>query len=72
MTFSKTGVKIGGEYRCRVKQDENLIVKDNVIEQISFVHPDFSEHKCELLEGAKLPGREVDNFEIIKINRKFF
>jgi len=72
MTFSKTGVKIGGEFRCRVKTDENFIVKNNKVEQISFVHPEFVEHKCHLLPGAKLPAREVDNFEIININRKFF
>jgi hypothetical protein len=55
-----------------VKKDEQMIVKDNKIAQISFVHPDFSKHDCSMLPGAKVPSREVDNFEIIKINRKFF
>lgn len=46
MTLSKSGTAIGSDYNLRVKVDENLVVKSNKIEQISFVHPEFLHHKC--------------------------
>ena len=37
-----------------------------------FKHPDYACHKAQLLEGASLREREVDDFEIFNVERKLF
>ena len=37
-----------------------------------FFHPEYDKHLCRLLQGAVLPKREVEDFEILHIDRKFF
>lgn len=37
-----------------------------------FLHPEYAKHDCSLLKGAILPPREVEDFEIHHIERRFF
>jgi 5'-3' exonuclease len=37
-----------------------------------FKHPDYACHKAQLLEGASLREREVDDFEIFNVERTLF
>ena len=36
------------------------------------MHPEYKEHKTVLLEGVLLPNREVEEFEIYNVDRRFF
>ena len=47
-------------------------VQSNRVAQVGFVHPQFDEHKTVLLEGVRLPSREVEEFEIYNVDRRFF
>lgn len=40
--------------------------------QISYEHPKYERHLTKLLDGAKLKNREVEDFEIYHVNRRFF
>lgn len=46
--------------------------KPNVIGSLSFLHPEYSEHKTQLLSQAVLPRREVEDYEIHHVDRRYF
>jgi len=49
-----------------------ILVEKNRVVMHSFVHPEYKRHSCQLLKGAILPAREVEDFEIYHVDRKFF
>jgi hypothetical protein len=52
--------------------DEILKVKKNKVFTVSFEHPDGTVHDTNLLKGSVLPHPEIESFEILHVNRKFF
>ena len=52
--------------------DTESEVQSNRVAQVGFVHPQYDEHKTVLLEGVRLPSREVEEFEIYNVDRRFF
>lgn len=38
----------------------------------AFEHPNYETHDCKLLRGALLPRREVEEFEIYHVERRYF
>jgi hypothetical protein len=47
-------------------------VKKNIVIQVAFEHPKYEKHLSKILPGAILPIREVEDFEIYNVDRKFF
>ena len=52
--------------------DEESEIKDNKVAQVGFIHPIYDEHKTVLLDGVRLPNREVEEYEIYNVDRRFF
>ena len=48
------------------------MVKSNKVVQTSYYHPKYKTHECVILKGALLPKREVEDFEIYNVERRFF
>jgi hypothetical protein len=44
----------------------------NSVGSLSFIHPEYKEHKTQLLDQAVLPKREVEDFEIYDVDRRYF
>jgi hypothetical protein len=49
-----------------------VAVKKNTVVQAAFEHPKYETHLSKILPGAILPMREVEDFEIYNVDRKFF
>lgn len=40
--------------------------------QLTYEHPSYKQHLTKLLDGLKLEDKEVEEFEIYNLNRRFF
>jgi len=38
----------------------------------AYEHPHYDRHRTQIMEGAILPHREVEEFEIYQVERRFF
>lgn len=47
-------------------------MKSNQVITVRFEQADYSKHLCHLLKEAKLPPREIEDFEIYHIDRRLF
>ena len=52
--------------------DAVVVVESNSIVMTNYEHPNYERHICKILRGAILPRREVEDFEIYHIERRFF
>ena len=44
----------------------------NTVGAVSYLHPTYKEHKTQLLNKALLPKREVEDYEIHHVDRRYF
>jgi len=66
-------VPLGSEFVMDFTEEEQVLkVRKNQVITKSFEHPDGTIHDVNLLEGSVLPQPEIEHFEILHINRKFF
>ena len=49
-----------------------VVTQKNSVAQVGFEHPEYLEHKTKLLANVRLPNREVEEFEIYNVDRRFF
>jgi hypothetical protein len=66
---AKQALKLGKPIEDK---DEETTVTSNQVVMNFFDHPVYKNHVCTLLEGAVLPKREVEEFEIYHVDRRFF
>lgn len=65
-------VAIGASIMSTDKGEPVTLVKSNRVIMTSYTHPAYKRHNCSLLKNAVLPDREVEDFEIYHIERRFF
>ena len=63
---------IGKSIKVKDQGDSIIAVKSNQVITLRFEQADYSKHLCHLLKEAKLPPREVEDFEIYHIDRRLF
>jgi len=71
-TLAQEGLKIGSKIEKTEGDERIVVVPSNQITQVAFLHPHYDIHSSKLLENAVLPRREVEDFEILHVDRKFF
>ena len=62
-----------GENITRLVDDEEVIVTaSNEVCEVGYVHSYYREHSTQLLSDVTMPKKEVDDYEIHQVDRKFF
>lgn len=65
-------IELGKKILSTEKGEEIVAVKKNAVIQAAFEHPKYETHLSKILPKAILPMREVEDFEIYNVDRKFF
>lgn len=68
----KTAFSIGMKVKMPIGKFELEEIGVNSVYQTIFEHPRYERHITKLLEGLAHPSREVDEYEIYHVNRRFF
>lgn len=64
--------KIGESIMTNDHGKRAISVDSNCVIMTQYLHPEYAKHDCSILKGAVLPQREVEDFEIFHIDRRFF
>jgi len=64
--------QIGQKVSRLIENNLVVIVENNRVAEVGFVHPEYVEHKTVLLENVRLPLRMIEEFEIYQVDRRFF
>jgi hypothetical protein len=48
------------------------VIEENHTIQVKYEHPQYEKHLSKLLEGVRVPRREVEDHEIYHIDRRYF
>jgi len=48
------------------------VTESNNVSQVGYLHPVYAEHKTCLLENSILPPKEVEDWEILHVDRRYF
>lgn len=69
----KNAKSFGQKITKRSYNDEvEVVTESNQVMQVGYVHPSYTEHKTQLLENAVLPAKEVEEWEIYQVDRRYF
>ena len=52
--------------------EEELITESNQVLTVGFEHPKYETHKCEIPTNAHMPLKEVEEYEINHVDRRYF
>lgn len=64
---------IGEKILRKTFSDEiETVCESNCVVQVGFMHPFYSEHRTVMLDNAILPSKQVEDWEIHHVDRKYF
>ena len=58
--------------RRSFENEEDVVAEKNRVSTVGYLHPVYSEHKTCLLENSVLPPKEVEEWEIHHVDRRYF
>jgi hypothetical protein len=68
----KHAYKVGTDIKLPNQDLDLEAIEGNKTAQVRYEHPKYERHLTKLLEGVKMPRREVEDFEIYHVERRFF
>ena len=58
--------------RKTFNDDIEVVTESNNVNMVGYHHAEYQEHKTTLLENSVLPPKEVEQWEIHHVNRRYF
>ena len=69
----KIGKKFGDKIVKRTFNDEvEVVTESNIVLEVGYNHPHYEKHSCQLLDNSVLPMKEVEEWEIHHVDRRYF